>query len=354
MPRLHVHPDLADDPYPAMVNLAARAEGWTISASATLNRLLDALARLGSGDIVHLYSLTALTGDRQSETAARRGLATFRTAAQAAIARGVRLIWTVGDPGPSDARYPEVEAEAATFLAARSWRVIQRYPEVGQVVTQLQSVPAERLVTLREPSYRGIYPPAPSVAEARAALGVAADGAVAGFACQPASGTGFHTLLAAAGRVAGRVGGLTLVVAEPVDTGAPARPLVRSDATGTGFSVVRTSLPRPELGTVFTAADLMVFPCTGMLDAAPLLLSAGYGRPCIVPDEPHLRAAYDDQQWVRFFDPVDEASLAEAIVGMLGAVDQARAPALAFAAQYTLLDLTGQYLRILTETGSVG
>ena len=302
MPRLHYFPDVADDPYQAMISLAPRAEGWTVAASASLARLLEALRRLGAGDVLHVTSAAGLLAEAQSGAAARRAVARFRVAVQAALDRGVRLIWTVD--GLAASAHPDVELEAARFLAAHAWRVLGQYPLTPQAVAAYVGLSADSYVTLRQASYKGIYASASSRAEARAALGIPSDAPVVGIRRGTADVAGVVT------------------AAEPVPT---------------------------DLGTWCTACDLLVVAGTSPLDQSVPVLAATFGRQCVLPSEPHLLDAYGSQSWVSWYEPGDSRSLADAILAAVPAADDHRDAALAFADEYTVLDMTGDYLRILTD-----
>lgn len=302
MPRIHYFPDAADDPYQAMISLAPRAEGWIVSASASVARLLEAVGGLGAGDVLHLTSTAALVEEAQSETAARKAVARFKAGAQAAVGRGVRLMWTVGGLGAS--AHPEVELDAARFLAAQAWRVLGQYPRIPEAVAESVDLPADAFVTLRQAGYKGIYLAPPSQAEARAALGVQSGGPLMGI----------------------RRGG--------------------ADIAGVGLAAAPAAA---DLGVWCTACDLLVVPGSGLLDQSLPVLAATFGRRCVLPSEPYLLDAYGSQPWVSWYEPGDSRSLADAILAALQATDDDGEAAREFADEYTLLDMTGDYLRILTD-----
>ena len=59
----------------------------------------------------------------------------------------------------------------------------------------------------------------------------------------------------------------------------------------------------------------MVFPYERVLNSGSVLLSATFGRPCILPAEPHLVAEFGGQPWVSFYEVGDHQadSLARSI-----------------------------------------
>lgn len=351
MHRLHVFPKWKKNPYLNMLYLGARAEGWSVQGSYRPHQLYAALPGLREGDVVHMHWTNPVCQGMPDEAEARRSLTDFKREVSAAVSRGVRLIWTIHNQLPHDVRYRDLEVELAAFLCETAWRVIQLNSHTGEAVADVYTVPPAKLVTLRHASYLGVYPPAPTAAEARASLGVAADAPTLGFVGQIRPYKGILTLLEAAGRLASRVEGLTLLLAGSTT----AEHLAEVEqALPAGIRTVRFHdfVPDGDLGTWFAASDLMVFPYQRVLNSGSLLLSATFGRPCVMPAEPHLVGEYAGESWISFFDPEHSAagSLAETIAAALpGAVDQ-RAAAHRFAADYTTADMAWDYLRILDGT----
>ncbi len=305
MPRIHYFPDSADDPYQAMISLAPRAEGWIITSSQTLPRLLDALGSLGAGDVLHVCSAAGLVSEAPADAAARKAVSRFKAAAQAALGRGARLVWTVDDLATSS--HPDAELEAARFLAGHAWRVLGQYRRTPEAVAPAVELRPDSYVTLRQGSYKGIYPAVPSQAEARDALGIPSGVPVVGVGRGPVDVPG------------------VLIAADPEPSA---------------------------LGTWSVACDLLVAAGTGRLDRSVPVLAATFGRRCVLPSEPHLVDAYGAQAWVSWYQPGDAGSLAGAIRAALAAEDAHGEAALAFADEYTLLDMTGDYLRILTDASA--
>lgn len=348
MHRLHVFPKWKKNPYLNMLYLGARAEGWSVQGSYRPHQLYAALPGLREGDVVHMHWTNPVCQGMPNQAEARRSLTDFKRELTAAVARGVKLVWTIHNQLPHDVRYRDLEIELATFLCETAWRIIQLNGHTAQAVADVYEVPSAKLVTLRHASYLGVYPPAPSAAAARAELGVDPASPTLGFVGQIRPYKGILTLLEAAGRLASSVEGLTLLLAGSTTADHLAEV---ERALPAGVSVVRFHdfVPDAQLGTWFAASDLMVFPYQRVLNSGSLLLSATFGRPCVMPAEAHLMAEYSGESWISYFDPEHAAaeSLARTIVSSLpGAVEQ-RAAAHRFAADYTTADMAWDYLRIL-------
>jgi len=346
-PRIHVFPNWRTNPYLTMVYVGAQAEGWQVEGTTKPPQLVRAISDLGGGDVLHLHWTGPIVQSEHEADAARRNLDAFTDATDAALARGTRLIWTVHNQLPHRTRHFDLELELNRYLADRAWRVIQLNPFTRQAVADLFELPAERTVTLRHASYLGVYPDPPDEATARAAIGAPPSGPTIGFVGQVRAYKGINTLLAAADLV--DVDGLTLLLA---------------GRTGAGeLAAVEQNLPRrartlrhhaflddAALANWVVAADLLVFPYERILNSGSVLLAATFGRPCVLPGEPHLLAQYGDQEWITFYEPGPEptAALARAITDALPTARARRAAAISFAREYATYDMAWDYLRILT------
>lgn len=356
MHRIHVYPGWKGNPYLNMLYVGARSAGWSVQPTRDLRRLYGALSNARPGDILHLHWTQPIAQSHRSEAEARRSVNTFRRAVTAAIRdNGVRLVWTVHNQLPHNTRYRDLEIELVEFIARSAWRIIQLNRSTRAAVADFYDLPAEKIVTLRHASYDGIYPPAPPQAAARAVLGVPENSPTIGFVGQIRPYKGITTLLEAAELLADRVPDLTVLLAGRTHEDHLAR-LDRHLPAGVRVIRDHSFIPDEDLATWFSASDLMVFPYQRVLNSGSLLLSATFGRPCILPDEPHLVAEFADQEWISFFSPEDSpaSGLAAAIEANLADVGQRRAAALAFAAEYTTYDMAWDYLRILEEAGPAG
>ncbi len=354
MQQVLVFPRWRSNPYLNMLYVGVRAEGWRMRGSRHLPEFVETLAKLEAGDVVHVHWTHPICQSRPDEASARTALDSFKDAVEAATGRGVRLVWTVHNQLPHATQYRELERELSAFLAATAWRIIQLNRETRAAVAADFDLPAEKLVTLRHASYRGIYAPAPSQAAARAALGVPAGSPTIAFVGQIHPYKGVATLLAAAGRLAEQIPDLTVLLAGRT---ADDQLAALEEALPAGVRVIRHHeyVPDDELGTWFAAADLMVFPYRRVLNSGSLLASATFGRPAILPGEQHLVAEFGDQEWVSFFDPSDDsaAGLADAIAQALPTAAERRAAATSYALEYTTYDMAWDYFDILAgETPS--
>ncbi|MDQ7991061.1 MAG: glycosyltransferase [Propionicimonas sp.] len=348
---IHVFPDWRENPYLNMLYLGARAEGWQVDGSIDLPGLLPGLAGLRGGDVFHLHWTSPVCDAQATARDARAALDAFRGAVDAALREGVRLVWTIHNLVAHDSRYPDLEVELAEFLADRATAVIQLNPCTVAAAREFYLVPTHKVRTLRHASYLGIYPPAPSRQDARESFDLAPTRRTVGFVGRIRPYKGIETLLAAVGLAAREVDGLTLLLAGRTD---PAHKAELDKLMPAGVPVVsrHSFVPDADLGRWFSACDVMAFPYQRILNSGSLLLSATYGKPCILPAEPHLVGALEGEDWVTFFSPGARAaeSLAEAIVAALGRpTSRPGRSARRFAGEYTAYDMAWDYVRLLEE-----
>ena len=349
MRTLLTFPHWVENPYLQMLYLGVLADGWQLRGAVTLDALETELAALAAGDIVHLQWTSPICENQSDAATAAVAFQRFGAAVDAALDRGVRLLWTVHNLLAHDARYPDLEVRLAQFLADRSSRIVQLNPHTAAAARGLYDLPGDKLVTLRHASYLGIYAPPPSALQARRFLNVPAAAPTVGFVGRIRPYKGVETLLAAVDRATNSIPDLTLLLAGRTD------PDHRRELEALLPGSVRAvrhhrHVPDGDLGTWFAASSVMAFPYQRVLNSGSLLLAATFGRPCILPAEPHLVDAYGDQAWISFFEPGPDAvaSLAEAIVTALRQPPTPRqAAARAFAAEYTTHDMTADFVAIV-------
>ena len=346
--RIHVFPAWESNPYLNMLYVGARSQGWQIDGSKTVNALASAIPDLGRGDILHIHWTSPVLHHSDNLEDARRALERFDALLSGLKEAGGHLIWTVHNSFAHDARYPDLEVELARLLSDKADRIVQLNRHTREVVAGYYDLPVEKLVTLRHASYAGVYASPPSQYSARQRLGIPASAAVVGFVGQIRRYKGVPTLLHAMGRAARSVEDLTLVLAGKT----PPEDIAQIELdVPPGLPVVRdhSFISDSDIAMWFSACDVMVFPYERVLNSGSVLLSATFGRPCILPAEPHLVAEYGDQPWVSFYEPDDDpsAALAAAIPAALSKGDGARVSARQYAAEYTTRHMTWDYVTII-------
>ena len=343
--QLAVFPAYRDNPYLNLMLLAPRARGWHVLESLRLEVLEQHLGRLGTGDVFHMHWTAPIVQRTDDDLdTARTRLDRFRTAVDAARGRGASLVWTVHNVLPHDARHLELEVELNRYLAEVADAVhVMNVATVAAVAPHYPLDPA-RVVHIPHPSYQGVYPATVTPADARASLGLErSDRTVLAFG-QVRPYKGLDVLVDAVRQVPEAVRPVLLLAGRtaPQDRGAVDRLL------GDDVRVVRSDdhVEDVDVQRWFRAADVAVFPYRRVLNSGSLHLAASFGVPSVLPDEPHLRAEFGDEGWVRWFDAEDAAgSIARVLVERPD--DGAHDAAEAFSRRWAPFALSRRYADVL-------
>lgn len=348
--RIFVFPAWEQNPYLNMLYVGARAEGWRIDGGKVFESLIAAVPGLGEGDIFHIHWTSPILNVDSSRAQALESLEKFDTVLHQMRENGVRIVWTVHNAVAHNTSHIDLEIRLAELLAARADRIIQLNASTRDAVSEHYVLPSEKLVTLRHASYAGIYSEPPSQDAAREHLGISSSASVVGFVGQIRGYKGIPTLLGAVGQVAPELDEPVLVLAgktPPADL-----PVIERELPS-GVTVVRqhSFIRDADISTWFAACDVLVFPYERVLNSGSVLLSATFGRPCILPAEHHLLAEYGDQSWVSFYDihtdPV--TALATTISDALSQGEEVRAAARAFASEYSTLHMAWDYVSLIED-----
>lgn len=299
---LVVFPAYRDNPYLNLMLLAPRARGWNVVESLRLEHLEQHLGHLGTGDVFHMHWTSPIVQREDDDIdEARVRLDRFRNAVDAARARGARLVWTIHNILPHDARHLELELELNRYLAATADVVHVMNIDTVIAVADHYALDTARVVQIPHPSYQGVYPATVSRSEARAALGIASDERTVLAFGQMRPYKGLDVLVAAVRRMPAAERPVLLLAGR---TSVADRTTI-DGLLGDDLRAVREHdhVADVDVQRWFRAADVAVFPYRRVLNSGSLHLAASFGVPSVLPDEPHLRAEFADEGWVRWFDP---------------------------------------------------
>ncbi|WIE80445.1 glycosyltransferase [Curtobacterium sp. MCSS17_016] len=343
---LLVFPAYRDNPYLNLMLLAPRARGWNVLESLRLEHLEQHLGRFGAGDVFHMHwTAPIVQRDEDDLDEARLRLDRFRTSVDAARARGTRLVWTIHNVLPHDARHLELELELNRYLADVADAVHVMNAATPSAVAEFYELETSRVTHIPHPSYQGVYPSSVSRAEARASLGLGDDERTLLAFGQMRPYKGLDVLVDAVRRI------------EPV-----ARPVLLlagrtseqdraeiDELLGDDVRAVREHehVDDGDVQRWFRAADTAVFPYRRVLNSGSLHLAASFGVPSVLPDETHLRDEFGAEGWVRWFDTSSPAAslaalLTEPALGADGAAE--------FSQRLAPFALSRRYADLLDET----
>lgn len=320
---LVVFPAYRDNPYLNLMLLAPRSRGWNVIESLRLEHLEQHLGHLASGDVFHMHWTAPIVQRADDDLdAARSRLDRFRTTVDAARARGARLVWTIHNVLPHDARHLELELELDRYLARAADAVHVMNRDTASAVSAYYALDAARVVHIPHPSYQGVYPASMTREAARASLGLGSDDhAVLAFG-QMRPYKGLDVLVDADRRVPSAQRPVLLLAGRTAEAD-------RAEIDRLLGDDVRAVREHDHVADVdvqrwFRAADVAVFPYRRVLNSGSLHLAASFGVPSVLPDEPHLRAEFGGERWIRWFDTADAVgSLAALLSGGPGTAEGA-------------------------------
>ncbi|WJX99740.1 glycosyltransferase [Curtobacterium sp. 458] len=320
---LVVFPAYRDNPYLNLMLLAPRAAGWNVVETLRLEQLEGHLGHLGAGDVFHMHWTSPIVQRADDDhEAARARLDRFRAAVDAARSRGARLVWTIHNVLPHDARHLDLELELDRYLAATADVVHVMNSDTPAAVSEYYQLDPSRVVRIPHPSYQGVYPATSSRDDARDALGLAPDDrAVLAFG-QMRPYKGLDLLIEAVRTLAPAERPVLLLAGRTSDEDRATIDTMLGD----DLRAVREHdhVEDVDVQRWFRAADLAVFPYRRVLNSGALHLAASFEVPAVLPDEPHLRAEFGGEGWVRWFDPADAVrALAGVLAEPVGAAEGA-------------------------------
>ncbi|MEO5666045.1 MAG: glycosyltransferase [Nocardioides sp.] len=229
----------------------------------------------------------------------------FRTA-------GGRLVWTLHNVLPHEARHVWAETQLAQLLADRADAIHALSEITARQASEVLRLDPRRVVVIEHSSYVGQYPDWVSRDAARAQLGLSATDKVlvALGGIRPYKGLG--RLLDVFHELAEEDPSLHLLVAgKPAATQETAglqRRCEQSPRVLSEFSHV----PDDQLQVWFGAADLAVLPYSRILNSGVFWLAQTFGLPIVGPRTGALLDLADEPH-VRLFNPRDDRSLKETL-----------------------------------------
>ena len=319
---------------------------------------LDELAGLpgmGIRTVLHLHWTNRVLRGVTTEDAGRAAIASFLAVIDRFIEGGGRLVWTVHNVLPHDTRWPRLDADLQQAIVDRASMVHVLAAATADLVAEWFTLPAERVLHVPMPSYRGVYEDIVSRDEARNRLELDPDALVYGTvgAIKPYKGLedlldAFDTL------IEGNPRPRRLLVAGAPDAAPETRRLVDRCAAHPFVSIHPRRIDPAEMQLFLRATDVAVLPYEHSLNSGVLLLALTFGLPVVAPATGGMGETVSDAV-ARTYDPNRTGSLVEALRASdaLIADDAARAAsrdaALTIAADHDPDALSEAFARGLVE-----
>lgn len=347
--RLFTFPAWRDNPFVTLLQLEAVARGYAIAGTSELGLLVEELTDPARHGVVHIQWPSAITDGAISPANAESRVDVFLTALRTAKALRRPIVWTVHNALPHDTAFRNAALRLHQGIADLADAIHVLNSRTADVVADEYVLPADRIVVIPHAAYTGVYGPAMARTDARADIAAPAQDVGVLFFGQIRPYKGLEQLLDAMRAAARRDPALRLLLA--------GRPVAGGEEVVAGLD--RTAVPSTEavrfiedaeVPAWFSAADVLVLPYRRILNSGTMHLAAAFGVPVIMPDEPHLRADFGDEPWIRFFDPTEPAaSIAELLLDRWYLAGEARNAALDFAHRRLPIDMSRAFARLLDE-----
>lgn len=247
-----------------------------------------ALALEGSGLdlVVHLHWLNVVMAKAKDEAEAREASKRYLGQLDDLRERGARLLWTVHNILPHEARFTDLEVELRKAVVERAERVHVMSERTKELVAPWFDIPDHKLMPVPHPSYLGVYPTWMPRAQARQQLGLSPDTIVFLLVGRVKPYKGLTELLDAFDTLSEREPGrYELLVAGPPGHEDETKAFKDRLLTHPTAHGALRKLSDQEMQVFCKAADVAVFPYRRSLNSGALSLALTFGLPVIVRDD---------------------------------------------------------------------
>lgn len=327
----------AANPYQRL--LYEHAGGWLRPRPGGVDEAVEALRRKGPGErvVFHLHWEDAAYRQEADEAAAWRAAQVFLDGLEAFVDGGGRLLWTLHNAQPHDARHLPVHRALALRLADLADVVhVHSHVAAAFAVERLGAEPG-RVAVVPHGNYLPLHRPRGGPAgAARAALGLPEDGRILLLFGRLGPYKGAAELLEAFAAAAAPDLHL-LVAGRQVEPLGPQ--LARLPEEVRARVAVRDGfVPEGEVEALFHAADAAVLPYRAILTSGAALLALSLRRPVVAPAFEGLAELLTDGRDALLYEPGTPTGLAGAIERFRrlepGRLDAMQAAAAATAARH--------------------
>ena len=269
----------------------------------------------GARVVLHLHWLNRVL-DRVTDPAeAARRVVAFEAALDRLIDQGVAIVWTVHNILPHLARLPDAEFSVRRAVVERASAIHVMAAATEALMSPHMRLPADRLVRVPHPSFRGLYPDLVDRAHARSVLGLAPSAPAVGLVGSLQPYKGLTELLDALPAAAARRPGIRLVVAGRPGADPESAAAIECAVADPRVLAHPRHVPDDQLQVVLRGVDAVVLPYRRVLNSATLMLALEFDRPLVFPRDPALLEFADPAVAVTYDRGSPEA--------LAGAMDQA-------------------------------
>lgn len=213
--------------------------------------------------------------------------------------RGTKIVWTVHNTAPHDARRPQLSKMFMRWFARRcDGFIFMSEANRDTFFQKYETSPTSQHTIIPHGHYRSCYAPAIDQHSAKQQLGLNPDKKVLLFIGMIKPYKNIDGLMEAFNQAA--ITDHQLVIAGTIDTAPPELRTALEKLKKTDTHLFLHFIPDSELNVFMSAADAVILPYKAILNSGALLLALSYNRPVIAP---HMGAVAElqktlGQQWI--------------------------------------------------------
>ena len=313
---VHVAPFYRGNPYQAMLYAAMDDVGVAVVPVDDITEHLAARAVATQPGLLHLHWTNPILQPAESESEARKWLDGFVAALDAFAAAGGKLIWTIHNVLPHDARYHDLEIEMANEILHHADLVHLLSKETLDLVDGVYDVDPQRVVIVEHSSFTGVYPDWITRDGARERLGIDPADKVLIIVGGIRPYKGIDRMLDIFDELVVEDASLRLLIAGRAGKQPGIAELEERCAAHPRVMSRFTHLPNADLQAWFAAADIAVLPYVNILNSSAFQLAPSFGLPVVGPRMGALTAA-EDEPYVRLFDTSSPDDLRDVVRGAI-------------------------------------
>jgi beta-1,4-mannosyltransferase len=345
------HPVARLNPYQSFLYSRAWHNG---AATVPLFRIdqLDGLGALAehAAIVLHLHWLNLVLKDVEGEADAPEAIRAFVDRLDRFRNDGGKVVWSIHNVLPHDARMPGREAELRQAVADRADVVHVLAERTRDATRGYFNYDPEKELHVPLPSFFGAYSDHVSREEARYELGLRPDAVVFAAVGAIKPYKGLIELLDAFDELVSRdPRPRRLLIAGAPGDDPEVNELLERCLLHPFVSLYARTIEPEEIQLFLRAADVAVVPYLRSLNSASLMLALTFGLPAVVPDTPGLSDVVNPQM-SRTFEPGNRRSLLAALEGSEELrTPEARTAALAIAQEHDPAELSSRFFEGIRE-----
>ncbi|HJR90768.1 MAG TPA: glycosyltransferase [Aeromicrobium sp.] len=299
---VHVAPFYRGNPYQAMLYAALPDIGAAWFPVADITGHLAALAETADPGLFHLHWTNPIVQPAEDEDEARQRLDAFVAALDGFRAAGGKLIWTIHNVLPHDARYHDLEIEMANAILHHADLVHLLSKETLDLVDGVYDIDEDRVVIVEHNSFAGIYPQWITRDGARERLGIGPSEKVLIVLGGIRPYKGIERMLDVFDELTDEDPSLRLLIAGSASNHPEIAELEERCLARPRILFQFKHLPDAELQAWFAAADVAVLPYVNILNSSAFQLAPTFGLPVVGPRMGALLSS-EAEPHVRLFEP---------------------------------------------------